>query len=300
MPMPVPKLLLFLFICSLWACSPTLSPIQKLHNDIKSKTDNTPGTYAIAFADLQDTSKTILINEKVVFHAASTMKTPVMIELFKQSKAGKFSFNDSLLVKNEFRSIVDGSAYSMDLSEDSDELLYKRIGSNESIYDLMYNMIINSSNLATNILIETVGAKNVTQTLRGMSAHDIKVLRGVEDIKAYRQGLSNTTNALDLMIIFQQIGNKTAVDKRSSEEMINILLDQKHKDLIPALLPESVKVAHKTGFITKVLHDSGIVMLPDGRQYVLIILSKEWKTVEEAEKIIASISRLIYDFYQDN
>ena len=88
------------------------------------------------------------------------------------------------------------------------------------------------------------------------------------------------------------------IHKKSSEEMIDILLDQKHNDLIPGLLPKDVKVAHKTGFITKILHDSGIVMLPDGRKYVLVILSKEWKTVEDAEKTIATISKLIYDYYQ--
>lgn len=113
---------------------------------------------------------------------------------------------------------------------------------------------------------------------------DIKVLRGVEDIKAYRKGLSNTTTAYDLMLIYEQLGKGTFLDKSSCQRMINILLDQEHNDLIPANLPTEVKVAHKTGFITKILHDSGIVFLPDGRQYVLVILSKEWDKEETAQK----------------
>ncbi|MCB0654159.1 MAG: serine hydrolase [Saprospiraceae bacterium] len=282
------------------ACSPALSPMDQLKVDIQSIIGASPGTYAVALQDLKDSSIQLLINEKVVFHAASTMKTPVMMELFKQSREGKLSMEEELPVKNEFISIVDGSTFSMDIGEDSDEMLYEKIGEKVKIYDLMYNMIIHSSNLATNLLIEKVDAQNVTQTLRDMGAMDIKVLRGVEDIKAYRKGLSNTTTAYDLMLIYEQLGKGTFLDKSSCQRMINILLDQEHNDLIPANLPTEVKVAHKTGFITKILHDSGIVFLPDGRQYVLVILSKEWDKEETAQKTIANISKRIYDFYITN
>ena len=70
----------------------------------------------------------MFINEKMIFHAASTMKTPVMIEIFKQAAENKFNLDDSIEVKNEFKSIVDGSTYSMDISDDSGEELYNFIG----------------------------------------------------------------------------------------------------------------------------------------------------------------------------
>lgn len=282
------------------ACSPALPPLDQLKADIQSIIGESSGTYAVALQDLGDSSIQLQINEKVVFHAASTMKTPVMMELFKQSREGKLSMEEEIPVKNEFTSIVDGSTFSMDIGEDSDEMLYEKIGQKAKIYDLMYNMIIHSSNLATNLLIERVDAQNVTRTLRELGAMDIKVLRGVEDIKAYRKGLSNTTTAYDLMLIYELLGKGIFLDKSSCQRMINILLDQEHNDLIPAQLPEEVKVAHKTGFITKTLHDSGIVFLPDGRQYVLVILSKEWNTEETAQKTIADISKRIYDFYVMN
>jgi beta-lactamase class A len=147
-------------------------------------------------------------------------------------------------------------------------------------------MIINSSNLATNILIEKVGAKNVTQSMRDLGAKDIQVLRGVEDDKAFRAGLNNEVTAYDLMLIFASIVEE--------KKMIDILLQQEFNDIIPAKLPKDVKVAHKTGWITGLHHDSGIVMLPDGKKYVLVILSDSLEDEKAAVDKMATVSQMIY------
>lgn len=261
---------------------------------IEAKLKAVDGVFAVAFKDLQ-TGKTLFINEKENFHAASTMKTPVMIEVFKQAKAGKFKLTDSILVKNEFKSIVDGSPYSMDIADDSGDGMYKQIGKKMTIYDLTYQMIIVSSNLATNILIDLVDAKNANQSMRALGAKDIQVLRGVEDQKAFDKGLSNTTTAYDLMLIFEKIAENKVIDKKSCEEMRKILFDQKFNEIIPEKLPKTVKVAHKTGSITGVQHDSGIVYLPDGRKYVLVLLSKKLKNADAGVKVLAEVSEMIYD-----
>jgi beta-lactamase class A len=253
------------------------------------------GIFAVAFEDLQ-TGRMLLINEQEEFHAASTMKTPVMIQVFKESKRGKFSLQDSVFIKNEFKSIVDNSIYHLDSSDDSESEIYRHIGEKRTIYDLMYQMIIASSNLSTNIIIDLVNAKKVTKTMRSMGAKRIMVLRGVEDNKAYEKGLNNTTTAYDLMLIFEKIAEGKAVNKSSSDEMIKILLQQEHNEIIPAELPKEVKVAHKTGSITGVHHDSGIVFLPDGRKYVLVLLSKNLQDDNAAVKAMARVSRMIYDF----
>lgn len=272
---------------------------DQLKEKILQRFDETDGDFALAFKLLNGDDDGILINENEVFHAASTMKTPVMIEVFKQASEGKFDLNDSILVKNEFKSIVDSSTYSMDLSEDSGENLYHFIGKKRTIKQLVYDMITVSSNLATNILIDTVKAENVMQTMKKIGANDIQILRGVEDLKAFNLGLNNTTTAHDLMIIFEKIANGEIVSKNACEEMIDILLDQKLNTRIPALLPEEVKVAHKTGSITGVGHDSGIVFLPDGRKYVLVILAKNLDSAKDGEKTEAEVSRLIYDYLQE-
>ena len=269
--------------------------LERTKTAIEAKLKNVEGEFAIAFKDLQ-TGKTLFINEKENFHAASTMKTPVMIEVFKQAKAGKFKLTDSILVKNEFKSIVDGSPYSMNIADDSGDGMYKQIDKKMTIYDLTYQMIIVSSNLATNILIDLVDAKNANESMRKLGAKDIQVLRGVEDQKAFDKGLSNTTTAYDLMLIFEKIAQNKVIDKKSCEEMRKILFDQKFNEIIPEKLPKTVKVAHKTGSITGVQHDSGIIYLPDGRKYVLVLLSKKLKNADAGVKVLAEVSEMIYIF----
>ncbi len=269
--------------------------IESLKETIQTKLKSVEGEFGVAFKDLQ-TQQTLFINEKENFHAASTMKTPVMIEVFKQAKAKKFKLTDSILVKNEFKSIVDGSPFGLDISDDSADDMYRKIGQKMTIYDLTYQMIIVSSNLATNILIDLVGAQNANATMRQLGVQDIQVLRGVEDTKAFQKGLNNSVTAYDLLLIFEKIAQKKVVNKKACKAMTNILFDQKFNEIIPAKLPKDVKVAHKTGSITGVQHDSGIVFLPDGRQYVLILLSKKLTNAQAGVKALAEVSEMIYDF----
>lgn len=283
-------------IIILVGCTQNQRDVESLKATISDRLDTLEGDFALAFKSMDDTTRQIFINEHEMFHAASTMKTPVMIELFRQAEEGRFSLDDSVLVKNEFRSIVDSSRYQMDISEDSEGDLYDLIGQQRTIRNLIDDMITMSSNLATNILIEKVGAENVTQTMRSYGADSIQVLRGVEDMKAYEQGLSNRTTAFDEAVIYERLARGEAVSKEASETMIGILQQQKFNEMIPARLPEDVKVAHKTGWITGVNHDCGIVQLPDGRRYVLVMLSKNAEDRDAVLTTFADISRIIYDF----
>ena len=280
------------------ACMQKKEPIAELKKNVQQKLAISNAHFGIAFKDLQ-TGKTLLINEKDNFHAASTMKTPVLIEIFKQAAAGKFSLTDSIVIKNSFSSIADGSDYSLDARDDSDLELYKNIGGKRTIASLAYQMIILSSNLATNLLIDLVKPDSIMHTMKEMEANDIKVLRGVEDNKAYQKGLNNTTTAYDLLLIYEQMAYEKLISAAASKEMIRILLDQRFNEIIPAQLPKEVKVAHKTGSITGVQHDSGIVLLPDGRKYALVLLSR-FDPVDEETVIaaMADVSKLIYDYMQ--
>jgi beta-lactamase class A len=225
------------------------------------------------------------------------MKTPVMIEIFRQAAEGKIRLEDTLLVRNEFFSIVDGSSYQLTPADDSDDEVYQKIGTGQTIEYLLFHMITRSSNLATNLLMTLATGEQVTATLRNLGAPTMQVMRGVEDSKAYRQGLNNVTSAFDLMKVFEQIALGKAVNKEASQQMVNILLQQFHKDLIPAKLPEGTRVAHKTGWITGVHHDSGIIFLPGGGQLVLVLLSKKATDEPATKQMLATIARLVYDFY---
>ena len=282
-------------LLSLYSCQPGKMTKEELTEKINEELKKQEGTYAVAFKDLS-TGEELLIKEHTSFHAASTMKTPVMIEVYKQVSEGKFSLSDSIEVKNEFKSIVDGSPYKLDSSDDSEHALYTKTGSKRQLSELVYDMIIVSSNLATNIIIELVDAKKVNGTMRSMGANDIQVLRGVEDSKAFQKGLNNSTTAYDLMLIFEKMAKGETVSQNASTKMIATLMDQRFNDIIPSKLPKDVKVAHKTGSITGVHHDSGIVFLPDGRKYVLVILSKDLKDDKKATGSMAEVSKMIYEY----
>ena len=288
-------LFFFLSIIIFTAARPQKKSLKKLKKEIEATLKQQTGFFAVAFKDLQ-TGKIIFINEHEIFHAASTMKTPVLIEAYKQAAEGKLKLTDSVSIINNFKSIVDTSHFSLSAADDSEYDLYKHIGEKALLYDLIYKMIIYSSNLATNIVIDKLGAANVTTTIRSLGAKDIQVLRGVEDGKAFDKGLNNVVSAFDLALLFDKMANNKIVSDSACHGMIKILLDQKFNDVIPAKLPPAVKVAHKTGWITGTRHDSGIVFLPNGKKYVLVLLSKNLTDDKAGIETMAAVSKLIYDY----
>ena len=293
-------LLLLPLVIGFSACQSNPKTISELNKAINQRLEPLEGDFAIAYKSLSNSKNELLINPDERFHAASTMKTPVLIEVYKQANEGLFSINDSILIKNEFKSIVDGSTFTMELSEESEKDLFTNVNKPTSIYHLAYEMITRSSNFATNLLIDLVDAKKVTATMRTLGADSIEVLRGVEDLKAYNQGLSNTTTARDLLTIYEQLGTDTLISPQANKEMLDILKDQQHNDMIPLKLPEGTVVAHKTGWITGVHHDSGIVYTPDGGRFVLVFLSKNAPDRASVLDASADIAKLIYDFEIQN
>lgn len=260
---------------------------------LKHLSDSLQAEFGVAFRDLE-TGREYFFNEKKMMHAASTMKVPVMIEVYRQIEAGKFRLEDSVFVRNHFASIVDGSSYSLDLGEDSDEAIYDVIGEKMSIKDLVHQMITVSSNLATNLLIELVDAKNVMTTLKELGIADMQVLRGVEDIKAFELGRNNRTHAYDLMLCLQAIAEHRAASPALCQAMIAVLKDQKFRDSIPAGLPEGFIAANKTGSITAINHDAAIVLHPNRKPIVLAVLTHKIASHEQARATIAALTQRLF------
>ena len=267
---------------------------KSLEKKINTFLKSSEGEFAIVFKNLSD-GKTILINENEEFHAASTMKTPVMIEVFRNVHEGAISLDDSILVKNEFKSIADGSSFSLSSFEDSDKKIYEEIGNFLPLRELVIDMITLSSNFATNLVIDYIGSEDINSTMRGLGANKINVIRGVEDIKAFNRGMNNTTTALDLLNIYEKLAKGNIINSQASEEMIDILKNQKYDDIIPKYLPKSIEVAHKDGWINGVRHDSGIVFLDEDKKYILVLLSKNLDDEVKGADLLAKISLEIYN-----
>ena len=271
--------------------------IDSLARRIEARVAATPGAVVgVAFRDLGGSGE-LYLNADESFHAASTMKIAVMIEAFRQIDAGHLRADQGILLVNQFGSIVDGSPYSLDPADDSDSSMYRRIGDRVPVRELIDHMITRSSNLATNAVIALVGAERANATAHALGATRMRVLRGVEDNKAYEAGRNNTTTARDLLALLAAIEQGRAASPASTDSMRAILLRQAFNDRIPAGLPPGTRVAHKTGEITAVAHDAAIVY-PAGRRspYVLVVLTRGIREPAVSASLAADISRLVYEY----
>jgi beta-lactamase class A len=269
-------------------------PPDGLRDSILARIARSRGvTVGIVYRDLE-THDSLTINADTAFHAASTMKIPVMIEVLRRSQEGGFALDQPVLLINEFASIADGSTFSLDPKEDDDTTLYQRLGQRIPVRELMQRMITRSSNLATNELIALVGAARVTQTAHRLGAAHMQVLRGVEDQTAFDRGIINTTTARDLAVLLAAIEDGRVLSRASSALMREILLAQEFNSKIPAGLPPGTPVAHKTGEITAVSHDAAIVYPKGRRPYVLVVLTRGLRDGAESSALIADIARLVH------
>ncbi len=236
----------------------------------------------------------VLVDGLRRYHAASTMKVPVLIELSRRIDRGELRWDTPFLVTNRFESIVDGSPYQLDLADDSDSTLYARTGTTVTVAELARLMIVRSSNLATNLLIALLDPARVEATSRMLGADSIRVLRGVEDQKAYDRGLNNTTTAKDLAMLLLAVAEGRSAGPASSDSMVKMLLAQEFNDAIPAGLPAGVPVAHKTGWITGLLHDAAIVYPPGRGPFVLVVLTRGLADPAEAARLSADLATIAY------
>lgn len=253
---------------------------------------------AVAYKHL-GTGAVFSLNDRERFHAASTMKVPVMMALFDAVDRGALRLDEPIPVRNEFHSIMDGSTFTLDPAEDGDPDLYQAAGQTRPLEELIRRMIVRSSNLATNLLIEKIGASTVMDLMRRIEAYDIRVLRGVEDGKAFAAGMNNAVTAHDLLIVLDAIAGGTAFSGANSERMIDILKAQEFNEKIPAGLPPGTPVAHKTGDITGVHHDAAVVFPPGEKPYVLVVLTAGFQDEKEADGVIAEISRAVWEHRND-
>jgi beta-lactamase class A len=276
------------------------TPDAAAHSDstlaaaVRARIAATPGArVGVAFHDLAR-GDTLYLHADTSFHAASTMKVPVLVELFRAAERGELALDASVLLVNRFASIVDGSAYALSAGDDSDSLVYARVGERVPVRWLAERMIVRSSNLATNALIALVGGERVTATMRALGAGRMMVRRGVEDGPAYARGLNNTTTARDLATVMAAIETGRAASPASCRAMRDILLRQEWNDRIPTGLPLGTRVAHKTGEITATYHDAAIVY-PAGRgPYVLVILAGGMGDSAAATALHGDIARLVH------
>jgi beta-lactamase class A len=247
----------------------------------------------ISFWDAQTTIQWSY-NADHYFHAASTMKLAVLLGVFRQIDRGELALDSPVHVRNRFTSIVNQEPFMLDLGRDADPDVYGHLGKTLTIRELAYWMITKSSNLATNLLVDVVGIDTIQHALDELAIDGVRILRGVEDQAAFDAGLNNEVTANGLLKMLRVIAEEKAYSENASREMLSIMLDQQMRSGIPAGLPKAARVAHKTGNISTVHHDAGIVFLEGRKPYVLVILT-QFSAEKGRSSAVAEVSRDIYN-----
>jgi beta-lactamase class A len=247
----------------------------------------------ISFWDAQTTIQWSY-NADHYFHAASTMKLAVLLGVFRQIDRGELALDSPVHVRNRFTSIVNREPFMLDLGRDADPDVYGHLGKTLTIRELAYWMITKSSNLATNLLVDVVGIDTIQHALDELAIDGVRILRGVEDQAAFDAGLNNEVTANGLLKMLRVIAEEKAYSENASREMLSIMLDQQYRSGIPAGLPKAARVAHKTGNISTVHHDAGIVFLEGRKPYVLVILT-QFSAEKGRGNAVAEVSRDIYN-----
>ena len=288
-----------LLLCATLSCAPapvapSPEPTPTLEARLTQRIRQVPGAEAAVWIEDLGTGATFAVAETVTYHPASTMKLPVMVALVRAAESGALALDDRVILENRFRSIVDGSPYTLVREEDSDPALYDRVGAPISLRELNHRMIVRSSNLATNALIERLGADSVTRVAAALGADGVIVRRGVEDAKAFAAGLNNVATARGLGRLLAAIERGTAASAAGTAVMRTTLLAQEFNDEIPAGLPAGTPVAHKTGWITGQTHDAAIVYPPGRAPFVLVVLTRGIADRTTAQRLIADLAGLAW------
>lgn len=233
------------------------------------------------------------------FHAASTIKVAVLASLFRVVEEGGLALDSRVHVRNRFLSVVDGEPYRITIARDANSKVHAATGKTMKVAELAHHMIVTSSNLATNLLLDLIGIETARRALDDLDIEGVRLVRGLEDDKAFDAGISNLVTANGLLSLFRMMQEERKLSAHSAQEMLSILNQQEFNSGIPAGLPGSMRdaarIAHKTGEISTVAHDAGLVSLPRRKPYALVILT-EWARDNSngRQETVARLSRAIY------
>jgi beta-lactamase class A len=248
---------------------------------------------AVALYDYRD-RLSWSVNADVAFHAASTIKLAVLLGVYAAIDAGRLEPLSRVHVRNRFLGAVDGQPFRVDVGRDANREVYAALGRTLRVAELARHMITTSSNLATNLLLDLIGTDSARAALIHAGIEGIDLVRGVEDEEAWRQGVNNTATAAGLLELLRAIEERRAASAEACDAMLEILHGQEFRRGIPAGVPDDARVANKTGEMSTVAHDAGIIYPPGREPYVLVVLTRWRPEATTRIRVIAEISSAIY------
>jgi beta-lactamase class A len=202
-------------------------------------------------------------------------------------------------VRNRFLSAADGAPFRVDPSRDADPEVHDARGRTMRLRELAQRMIVRSSNLATNLLVDLLGAEGIKASLRTLGVQGVEFRRGVEDDRAFDRGINNRITPNGALAVMRAIVGSPLLSPEASTRMIDILLAQQFSGTIAPGLPDTIRsgarVAHKTGDISTATHDIGIVFLPGRPPYITGIFVESAGDARERVELGVRASHAVYE-----
>lgn len=226
-----------------------------------------------------NTGKYVDINGSEIYSAASIIKVPVLIHLFKSIDNNELSVYDEMKLTNYFKASGSG------------KLQYAQTGGVYTIDSLARTMIEDSDNSATNMLMTKLGSMtSINTALRAWGIKNTHVQTWLPDLEG-----SNYTTTDDMATMLYNLDNPSFLTINSREYIVDYMSHVKNDRLIPQGLGKGASFLHKTGDIGSVLGDAGIVFMPDGRKYIVVIMAKRPYNSPLGKDFIQQASKIIYN-----
>jgi beta-lactamase class A len=265
--------------------TPTVRPFPA--EELQATLNQAGGTFGVVVYDVTLNETMYTQNEDLIFSAASLIKIPIALTAYHLADMNQLDLNEQLTLNAS--DIVGGTG----------SLQYAQVGSTYTLRDLVARMLYDSDNTAANMILQRVGGIDQVNTfLADLGMQETQAQRFLMDFAALQAGRDNLTSPNDMAVMLQILARNEVT---GSQELLDAMARNLDQQKIPALLPEGVAVANKTGVLPApggVEHDAALITLPDGHQYILVVLSKDLPNNQAAITAIAQASRLIYAYEQ--
>lgn len=229
-------------------------------------------------------NKEYLLNEDIICPSASIIKVCILWTLFDQANRNDLDLEEVVILKE--KDMVGGCG----------RLKEEKEGSSFTLREIARLMIILSDNTATNILLDKLSIDIINTTITELGLKNTILARKMMDFRARQKGIDNYTSAKDMKILLEKILDSDEMPKKYRDEMIDIMKDQRLNGRIPALLPEKVIFAHKTGELEDVEHDIGVLFLKN-KEIIIISMLSNIDNEYEAKNIHNIIGKIVYDHF---
>lgn len=256
---------------------------EQMTAELQNAVNNYPGRVAVFLKDLK-TSREWSHEPDKLFPSASLIKIPIMLTVFNKIKEGELRLDSALRLKAQ------------DRKSGSGRLKWQRAGTFFTVNELLYYMITESDNTAAQMLMSYLGWDYLKHQFSAMDLIYTNINKDGFNLTSQPIRKENYTTAREMTHLLKRLHRGALMNDESSQAMIELLKNQRHRSRLAETLPAGWQIAHKTGLLRRACHDAGIIYSPEG-DYVLVVLTWKGKSYKQAKRYIAQMGRITYKYF---